>query len=1259
MKRILPWLFLLVISVNRLSAQTKSTRVSSGPSPQMDASQSPTDRTEPGKVKWTAGPETMPGNIQAFQEYKGQFLNLANNWKILYGADYQGTKILFTDHGVIYTLVEKVANSDKDEDEGDKGKSAEEKNKEKQSLKKNVYHNVAIEWENVNAGLTVEAQDETPYYFGSVDPSHAGQAIDNIKGFKKLVYHNVYPGIDVEFTFHKNRGIKYAVIVHPGYNVSDFKMLYNGENEQLSIDENGNVHMPTAIGDLIDHAPISFQNGQKVESSFKKLSDNEVAFQLGKYDPNTDLVIDPWTVTALGTNFLPGDVGMDAANNVYIYGAGTDNYVQKYTAAGALSWTYTLTQYGTFSGYISDMAVDQAGNTYIPGPYPYTNGAGGDYTMLSLKPAGTLRYFNNTSPINSGSAAPNEIFEVWNVAYSCDFSELVEGGSPTVEQEDVGVVNSANGNVGGLTVKTTYGEIYAGTMAPNGNYYAIAANPCFGCSTPGDDIVCYTIAAGTATFSWNKQSVYQWNDFDTKNPDGIATNGIGASCAYLYTSDGKTLDQRSLTNGTVINTKTIPGGVNTDPSPSGIGVDLACGYVYAGTPTTVQVYDQNLNAITSQATPAEVRDVCYNNGLVAACGGTSSSSSDFVMVFTGQLCTTELTITHVNTSCGLNNGSATVATPTFCTGPYTYLWTPTGQTTQTATGLSAGVYTVNVGTSTSCVTVSDTVTIKPSTAETVTATATSGCTGSVSITVTGGVAPYTYSWSSGQTTSNITGVSAGSYTITVTDNSGCVRTATATVTGITLTVTPTQVNELCNGGNTASASVTATGGTAPYTYAWSNGKTSSNITGLSAGTYNVTVTESGGCTGTSSVTITQPTAITTTSSSTPAACTAPTGTASITAAGGTPGYTYSWNGGQTSSNITNVSGGTYTVTVTDANGCSVIANVTVAGSSVPITATTTPTNALCNGGTGSATVTAPTGGTAPYTYLWSNSQTTTTASPLSVGTYTVTITDNNGCSGPETVTIGQPTSVTTTPSSTPSNCTAAIGTATITPAGGTPGYTYSWNGGQTTSSISNLSSGIYTVVVTDANGCTLTSNVTVANTGATITPTITPTNVLCNGGNTGAASVTAAGGTTPYTYLWSNAQTSSNATVLTAGLYNVTVTDANGCSGTASITITQPTAVTATTTNTPALCFGTNGTGTVTAGGGTPGYTYSWSNAATSSTMSATAGTYVATVTDANGCVVTANTTITQPTALSITAAGFPASCFGSCDGQVAVIPSG
>ncbi|HWY97680.1 MAG TPA: SprB repeat-containing protein, partial [Bacteroidia bacterium] len=852
MRRVILLLLFTCLSAGYLSAQTVKTTKASG------------SQTGPGTVKWTVGNECMPGHLQAFQENKGQFYNSTNDWTVKYGAFYNGSYILFTDHGILNVMPEAVPMTEDDfEAERIAGVHESEKDKkqvEKENRKKAIYHVVSIEWENCNNNPVVEAVDETPFYFGAVDPLGPGKSVDNVKGYKKLIYHDLYPGIDVEFTFHQGEGIEYTLKVKPGFDASAFKMKYRGQSG-LSIDETGNIHLTTPLGDIIDHAPVSNQNGNKIESSFDKISGSEVAFKLGSYDKSQGLIIDPWLVNPTKLSYVPYDCGMDATDNVFVMGSASvagviTMYVQKYTTAGALSWTYTLSQY-TASGFPesqSDMAVDPAGNTYVPSSYSYSNASGFQYAMIKLNAGGTLNYFYNTYP------GTYTVFEIWNVAYSCNYAKLVEAGSPSIYQEEVGVVNASNGTITGYSAITTdqLGEIYTGTIAPNGDYYCIGANPDF-CPTfiASDSLVRYSLAGANPIELWSANTGYTYDDYDFKSMYSIPTNGIAASCAYVYTSDGYHLDQRSLTTGKSQKQVVIPNGdtsqcssswtLGATPACSGLAVDMQCGYVYAGSNGQVVVYDQNLNKVTTVgAYPGYVFDVSFNAGLVAACGSNATATVGFVTQFAAQTCP-GLTITHTNGSCK-TLATATVATPTFCTGPYTYLWSPGGQTTQTATGLSTGVYTVTVGTSTACVTVTDTVTIFSAGVVNVTAISTgSACTGTATATATGGASPYSYLWNSGQTTSVITAVPAGNYTCTVTDVNGCIGSAIVTVNTSGPAVTPTSTNVICFGGKSGSASLTVTGGTPGYTYKWTSGQTTSSVNGLAAGNYTCTVTDKGGC----------------------------------------------------------------------------------------------------------------------------------------------------------------------------------------------------------------------------------------------------------------------------------------------------------------------------------------------------------------------------------------------------------------------------
>ncbi len=647
-----------------------------------------------------------------------------------------------------------------------------------------------------------------------------------------------------------------------------------------------------------------------------------------------------------------------------------------------------------------------------------------------------------------------------------------------------------------------------------------------------------------------------------------------------------------------------------------------------------------------------------------------------------------VTTTRVNVLCfGSSTGSAT-ATVSGGTGPYSYLWNSVPvQTTATATSLPAGTYTVTVTDANSCsITASATVT-EPSTALTVITTRVNvlchgGSTGSATAIPTGGTGPYSYSWNSApaQTTATASNLSAATYTVTVTDANGCFGTAVVTITEPAdgLTVSATQVNVLCYGNTTGSATAVPAGGTAPYTYTWNTVPAQTAVTAfnLSIGTYTVTVRDANNCTATASVTITQPAAplTVTTTQTNVAAYGGSTGTATANPSGGAGGYTYSWNTVpvQTTATAVNLSAGTYVVTVTDANGCSTTASVTITQPSAALTITTSQVNVLCYGdATGSASA-AASGGVGPYLYSWNTTPVQTTASVvnLTAGPYIVTVTDANSNSAAATVNIAQPlANLSTTTSQINVLCSGnSTGSATVFPAGGTMPYSYSWNTvpAQTTATAINLPANTYQVTVTDAHGCITTASVTIAQPSVSLTLSTTKNDVLCSGNSTGSASTVPSGGTGPYTYSWNTfpVQTAATAVNLQAGTYTVTVRDVNNCTATDVITIAQPAPLIVSTSQINVLCFGSStGNATATVSGGIGPYNYSWNSVPVQATATATslpAGTYTVTVTDANSCSKTAMVTITQPSSpLTVNTARVNVLCSGNSTGTATALPSG
>ncbi|QTN39563.1 hypothetical protein HZ996_10585 [Cryomorphaceae bacterium] len=544
--------------------------------------------------------------------------------------------------------------------------------------------------------------------------------------------------------------------------------------------------------------------------------------------------------------------------------------------------------------------------------------------------------------------------------------------------------------------------------------------------------------------------------------------------------------------------------------------------------------------------------------------------------------------------------------------------------------------------------------------------------------VSGGTGPYTYAWSSGGNGITETGLGQGVYTVTVTDDEGC------TVQGIAIIDEPTSISlsgsttdNFCVGDSQGSIDLDVNGGTPPYAYAWTNGAGSAqDPTGLSAGSYTVDVTDDNGCNAQISFTINEPSnALSASASPTDVSCNGDSdGSIDLTVTFGTPPYSYVWdNGAGSSQDPSGLSAGTYNVTVTDANGCTTTASAVVSEPSA-LVATAVDGTVPCFGDTeGSASVN-PSGGTPPYMYQWNapaGNQTTQTATGLVAGTYNVVITDANGCTANVDVDVTEPSLLSVTIGSVVNvDCNGnATGSATANPTGGTPPYTYSWSasaGNQTTQTASNVAAGTIIVVVTDANGCTAQNNVTLTEPSPLITGFTINTALSCNGDNSAQATITASGGTPPYSYQWpASAGSSTSATVssLSGGTYIATVTDDNGCTSEVSVVISEPDVITVDVILASGVsCTGeSDATATASSSGGTGSFTYLWSDG--QSTQTATglgSGTYSVTVTDQNGCTETGSIVIANPPVLTVVASQVQGvTCNGDGDGEATVVPSG
>ncbi len=619
--------------------------------------------------------------------------------------------------------------------------------------------------------------------------------------------------------------------------------------------------------------------------------------------------------------------------------------------------------------------------------------------------------------------------------------------------------------------------------------------------------------------------------------------------------------------------------------------------------------------------------------------------------------------------CGNANGSIGINV-TGGTAPYSFSWS-NGATDEDLLGLSAGIYTVTVTDVNGCTeSRSYTVVNNSGTLDIQNAIITNevcaNAAGAIDLVVVGGTAPLSYAWSNGATSQDLTGLITGQYTVTVTDQNGCSVTETYAVTNQAagLTATSAVTNELCSNGQ-GEITLSVTGGTGPYSYAWSNGGTTATISGLSAGTYNCTVSDNNGCSIVVSNIVVGNTSSGLSSSTvvTDAICTA-NGSIDLTVNGGTAPIDILWSTGATTEDLTNVVAGVYTYTITDNNNCVLNGSATVGQSSGTLAATFTSSGEVCNNGMGAIDLTVS-GGTGPMNYLWSNAATSEDLTNLSAGTYSCTITDANGCSvTTPAITISNTSGTLTISNAIPTNetCSNGAGSIDITVSGGTAPITYLWSNGETTEDVSSLSSGVYTVTVTDANGCQAsTQEVINSSAGSLAITQPIVTNENCANGQ-GAINISISGGANPILYQWSNGATTQDLTGLSAGSYTVTVTDNNGCStnGTYSVLDNGSGLMVGNATVTDEFCGSGTGSIAISVSGGTAPYNYTWSNGGATNTINnLSAGTYTVVVTGAGGCQTQASYTVLNNSGtLAVSGLVTDETC-GDGSGAIDVTPSG
>ena len=1196
-------LFYLLIGLNAQSLRNNFNSAA-------HSNKGPQQPNEKYKVKWTKN----PFDKQLFIQNGGQFdTDTYSRDKIFFQVKLGDIQAYFTASGVIYKY-EKYPKRTEEKDDIDK-------EDRKPEIKYTSYT-----WENANTDVNIEAQQEQAYYY-TYPVGKNGSLKVNV--FKRIVYKNIYPGIDIEYSFVAGKaGIKYAIIAHPGADIAKVKLKYSGVSG-LQLNANGDAIVQSNMGEITDHAPVSYYGNisDTVSSKYIISSGNEESFSIKTKASTEDLTIDPFSTDPLfAINFDDVfDVDYDYNYNVYAYGSYNPFQLTKFDSNGNQLWTYNATAISANQEY-GDFTVDKVtGTSYL------VEGWGGWTVGSTADKVNTLGTHVTTYPGPGGDG----MNEMWRAEFDeCAGKVIIGAGGNNLTSPwkqacilDTGMVIATD--VSPLGSPPSNDDVCLEAMDPMGGTVYMATSY----SSEGATNQVMSLPVSTLTppnyhvpdgYSFAEVSEPYFSIYELPSPvyaNGI--NGMAASPNWLYMYDGYTLSQNSRTTG--LNNASLSvyptriAGLEVWVCWAGLDVD-GSDNIYAGFQKSINIYNSSLTLTGNIPLTDTVYDVVLgpNHSAVYAGGIGFVSMIDITPV-------DNISKTSSPATCGNCNGTATAqlmlsGSPV---GSATYQWS-TGATTSTISGLCVGTYTVTAylnGCGSTRFT--DTVIINSSAGLPLTITPggpTTFCSGgSVSLVASGGTI---YNWSpatglSATTGATVTANPTSSQTYTVTDAGGCGSSATVTITvNATPSITASSTSSSICSGN--SDNLNAIGATS---YTWSPNTDLSATTGspvtatpTSSITYTVTGT-TGGCTSapqTLAITVNSTPTITT-SANPPAIC---SGNATTLSAGGATNYIWTPNtalSATTGSTViaTPASSITYTVTGSTA-GC------TSAPQILSITVTPTPTitasatsSTICAGDL----TTLNAGGATTYTWSPNINLSATTGSPVSATptsniTYTVTGTTAGCPSAPVTVaiTVNPLPAITITPSGATTFCS---GNSVNLTGGGAVTYIWGPSTGLsattgTTVTANPSSTETYTVTGTDANGCAAaqTTAVTV-NTTPTISISASGATTFCSGGSvnlTGNGAVTYTWG--PSTGLSATNVAVVNANPLSTETYTVTGTSAAGCTATQTIAVTvNPTPTITIAPLAPIICPG--GNVNLTASGAT---SYTWSP---NTNLSATTGTTV------------------------------------------------
>jgi gliding motility-associated-like protein len=799
-----------------------------------------------------------PFEQKNFIENKGQFdeTKLPNKEPILFAAHIDGVNYYFTKTGYAIGRMEQEECTEEEIEKLEKqipaGRSEEKENKFKY---KNVEKFHELKWLNTNAEVEIISENKVTNYYSYSDLKSLdkkGTIIAN--AYKKIIYKNIYPNTDIIYEFlQDSMGIKYSIYLHPGADVTKIKFTFP-DNNKIQL-QNDNLEIESVFGKIIDHKPVSFWADDKtiIKSGFN-ISGSQIGFELEKAIKNKTVVIDPWVVTPnFSGNNDAYDVDYDNQGNTYVYGgADLGPYVLlKYSPTGVLLWSY-IPFFTVLGESYGDFAIDKSSNNI--------------YVIQGMNYNGAQVAKINSNGTQLAAFAGNPKFgEMWRVAFSrCTHEVIIAGGGITSSSYQTCHLDSnltsfspvqyvPSGNCCHdviLLALDDYGNCYQGTTHPNQND-GLFSNVLVKLPLPTLLPITYSV-----------NTDYKFDEMASNIYYGTMSNGyngLTTSNTLVYSYDSYVLKKWNGSTGTLLSYNRInypAGGDSSKVYWGGISADN-CGNLFLGDSNIVRQYDASLTLINSYTMPGVIIDVNISSlGTLYVCGlGFVSTLIPTMAPCSGGA----LTLSASST----NNCNTLGAKVTIMGGspPYTVVWnTSPPQYGTSISNLLPGTYTVTV-TEASCFqqTIIDTVTVFSGSTLPLSSTPTiiKSCpgqtnNGSITITTTGGIAPYTYTWSNGEsgTANSIKNLSPGTYSVTITDSAGCTNTHSSLVVG-------TFNSSFVNAGIDItiyaglSTQLNASGG---GTYSWSPQDGLSCITcsnpiasPLYTTIYTVTVTDTNGC----------------------------------------------------------------------------------------------------------------------------------------------------------------------------------------------------------------------------------------------------------------------------------------------------------------------------------------------------------------------------------------------------------------------------